>query len=162
MAYGFNPKSNYEGFIPAPEDGQDLPAPADCQGLWNASSGTNTTCAFDANVLAKFSYQAVWDAFTQLVKGGLYVDVTTYQPAELKDTTVANTVLAGSKELKPIVELVRRRGEESLQRDLVDRYSNVPGMYVTPGEGSTQLLSSMLEDLFRNITLSLTTSAELQ
>jgi hypothetical protein len=162
FAYGFTPKLDYEGFIAAPEVGQELPAPADCQGLWNASSGTKTTCAFDANVLEKFSYQAVWDAFTQLVKGGLYVDVSTYGPAEQKDTTVANTVLAGSTELKPVVELVRRRGEESLQQDLIERYSNVPGMYGTPGDVSTQPLSSMLEDLFRNITLSLTTSAELQ
>jgi hypothetical protein len=162
FAYGFTPRLDYEDFIAAPETGQELPPPADCQGLWNASSGTKTTCAFDANVLEKFSYQAVWDAFTQLVKGGLYVDVSTYGPAELKNTTVTNTVLAGSTELKPIVELVRRRGEESLQQDLIERYSNAPGMYGTPGESSTQPLSSMLEDLFRNITLSLTTSAELQ
>lgn len=162
MAYGFTPESDYEGFIAAAQIGHQLPAPADCQGLWNASSGTNTTCDFDANVLARFSYQAVWDAFTRLVKGGLYVDVTTYQPAELQDTTVTNTVLAGSTELKPIVELVRRRGQGFLQQDLIDRYSNVPGMYSTPNEESTQPLSSMLEDLFRNLTLSLTTSAELQ
>jgi len=162
FAYGFTPKSGYEGFIAAPGIGKELPAPADCQGLWNASSGTETTCDFDANVLEKFSYQAVWDAFTGLVRGGLYVDVSTYQPAEQKDTTVANTVLAGSTELVPIVELVRRRGNESLQQDLVNRYSNVPGMYGSPAEVSTQPLASMLEDLFRNITLSLATSSELQ
>jgi len=162
FAYGFTPKSGYEGFISAPETGKELPAPADCQGLWNASSGTETTCNFDANVLEKFSYQAVWDAFTGLVRGGLYVDVSTYQPAEQKDTTVVNTVLAGSTELGPIVELVRRRGNESLQQDLVNRYSNVPGMYGSLAEVSTQPLASKLEELFRNITLSLATSSELQ
>jgi hypothetical protein len=112
--------------------------------------------------LEKFSYQAVWDAFAGLVRGGLYVDVSTYQPAEFKDTTVANTVLAGSTELVPVVELIRRRGNESLQQDLVDRYSNMPGMYVTPGEAPTQPLSNILEELFRNITLSLVASPELQ
>jgi hypothetical protein len=162
FAYGFTPKLNYEGFIAAPESGQELPAPADCQGLWNASSGTKTTCAFDANVLEKFSYQAVWDAFTQIVRGGLYVDVSTYQPSEVKDTTVANTVLARSTELEPIIELVRRGGNESIQQDLIERYSNAPGMYGIPGEVSTQPLSSMLEVLFRNITLSLASLSELQ
>jgi len=161
-ALGFTPKSDYEAFIAAPEAGQELPAPADCQGLWNASSGTQTTCAFDANVLAKFSYQAVWDAFTQLSKGGLYANISTYQPTELKETDVANTVLARSTELKHLVELVRRKGDESLQQNLVERYSNVPGMYGTPGDIQTQPLSSMLEDLFRNITLSLASLSELQ
>ena len=162
FAYGFTPKTDYDAFIAAPETGQDLPTPADCQGLWSPSSSTQTTCAFDANVLEKFSYQAVWDAFAGLVRGGLYVDVSTYQPAEFKDTTVANTVLAGSTELVPVVELIRRRGNESLQQDLVDRYSNMPGMYVTPGEAPTQPLSNILEELFRNITLSLVASPELQ
>jgi hypothetical protein len=162
LALGFTPNSDYEEFIAAPGVGQELPAPADCQGLWNASSGTQTTCAFDANVLAKFSYQAVWDAFTQLSKGGLYADISTFQPTELKETDVANTVLARSTELKHLVELVRRKGDESLQQNLVERYSNVPGMYGTPGEIQTQPLSSMLEDLFRNITLSLASLSELQ
>jgi hypothetical protein len=162
LALGFTPKSDYEDFVAAPEVGQELPAPADCQGLWNASSGTQTTCAFDANVLAKFSYQAVWDAFTQLSKGGLYADISTFQPTELKETDVANTVLARSTELKHLVELVRRKGDESLQQNLVESYSNVPGMYGTPGEIQTQPLSSMLEELFRNITLSLASLSELQ
>ena len=62
FAFGFTPRSDYEGFVAAPETEQKLPAPADCQSLWNASSGTNTTSAFDANVLENFSYQSVWDA----------------------------------------------------------------------------------------------------
>jgi hypothetical protein len=35
-------------------------------------------------------------------------------------------------------------------------------MYGTPGEIQTQPLSSMLEELFRNITLSLASLSELQ
>jgi hypothetical protein len=38
----------------------------------------------------------------------------------------------------------------------------VPGMYSRPAKAPAQPLSTMLEDLFRNITLSLATSPELQ
>jgi hypothetical protein len=92
----------------------------------------------------------------------MWVDVSKYQPSDQKDTVVMNTVLATSTELAPIVELVRRRAEKSLQQDLLDRYSGVPGMYSLPAKAPAQSLSSMLEDLFRNITLSLATSPELQ
>jgi hypothetical protein len=163
FAFGFTPRSDYEGFVAAPATGQKLPASADCQGLWNASSGTNTTCAFDANVLENLSYQSVWDAFIRLVRG-MYVNLRTHQPSEPKDNPFTNTVLARSTELVPIVDLVRQTGNEFLQRDLFNRYSNMPGMYVTPGESSTQFrtyskafehtqrpLSNILEDHFRNL-----------
>jgi hypothetical protein len=162
VAFGFTPEGEYESFISDSERGEGLPAPADCQGLWNASSGPKTTCDFDASVLNKFSYQAVWDAFATLVRGSMWVDVSTYQPSDQKDTSVMNTVLTTSPELAPIVELVRRRAEKSLQQDLLDRYSRVPGMYSRPAKAPARPLSTMLEDLFRNITLSLATSPELQ
>jgi hypothetical protein len=161
-ASGFTPQGEYGAFISDSERGGSLPAPADCQGLWNASSGPKTTCAFDAGVLNKFSYQAVWDAFAPLVTGSMWVDVSTYQPSDQKDTVVMNTILATSTELAPIVELIRRRADKSLQQDLLDRYSGVPGMYSRPAKAPAQPLSSMLEALFRNITLSLATSPELQ
>jgi hypothetical protein len=121
VAFGFTPEGEYESLISDSERGESLPAPADCQGLWNASSGPKTTCDFDASVLNKFSYQGVWDAFATLVRGSMWVDVSTYQPSDQKDTSIMNTVLATSTELAPIVELVRRRAEKSLQQDLLDR-----------------------------------------
>ena len=98
----------------------------------------------------------------RFVRGGMYVDLRTHQPSELKDNPFTNTVLARSTEPVPIADHVRQTGNESFQRDLFNRYSNMPGMYVTPGEGPTQPLSNILEELFRNITLSLVTSPELQ
>jgi hypothetical protein len=92
----------------------------------------------------------------------MWVDVSTYQPSDQKDTVVMNTILATSTELAPIVELIRTRADKSLQQDLLDRYSGVPGMYSRPAKAPAQPLSSMLEALFRNITLSLATSPELQ
>jgi len=161
-ALGFTPAYDYEALIPAPEAEEDLPAPADCQGLWSGLSGTNTTCAFDANVLAEFSYKAVWDAFTDLIRGGLYIDTATHEPAHLEDTSILNTLFARSTELEPIVKIVRGKGEESLQQNLIDRYSNAPGMYATPNKEPTSSLSSLFEELFSNFTISLASLPELQ
>jgi hypothetical protein len=171
LALGFTPADDYEAFVPAPEVGEDLPAPADCQGLWSGLLGTNTTCAFDANVLVAFSYKAVWDAFNDLVRGGLYIDATTHAPARFEDTHILNTLFARSTELEPIVRIFRGKGGESLDRygnapDMnatpLDQYSNVPGMYATPKKASTSSLSSLLEEFFSNFTINLASLSELQ
>lgn len=108
LAYGFKPKQDFRNFISPEPAGASLPAPADCQGLWNASSGTNTTCAFDASVLDDFSYQTAIDAFTSLVRGSLSADLKSSQPASQPGTSVGDTVLGRSTELRPIIERARR------------------------------------------------------
>jgi hypothetical protein len=161
-AYGFTPEQDYAAYVVAPKIGDDLPAPADCQGLWNGSFGSKTTCAFDASVLGLMSYQAVWDAFTGLVRGRMYLDFFLDQMPTI-DTSVLNTILSGSTEMKPIITLFHFQVlPAAFSAALIERYSSIPGMSLALAEVSPPSFSVLLEELFQNITLSLATSAELQ
>ena len=159
MAWGFTPEQDYEGLYAFPKIGQELPAPADCRGLWRSSTpsaGTNTTCAFDASILANFSFQAAWDSITSLVRGGMY-ERGSFGLTGTSNSSIVNTILARSTELRPIIRMLN--ATQSNQPNW-DRY--MPGIYLVPDEVSTPSLSSLLEELFQNFTLSLATLPELQ
>lgn len=142
-----------------PLDSDSLPL--GCETLYNLDSTgpiPGLTCDFDASVLSTLSYQAVLDAFTNLVRGS----ITMNGPASLNPTTAAgSTVLVRSPELSSIANFGGI--DNSLQTlFLNNNYSNYPGLYSPQNPPSGLPLKNALEQLFQNITVSLMSSSRLQ
>lgn len=118
-------------------------------------------CTFNSTLVNSLSYQAVFDAFTQIIQGSMYTS-TGVQP--LIQTQVQRTVLVNSPEL----QFLRSVGADdwaTLQSAMAS--SNTSGTLLTgfqsePPSTQEEPLTQAMESLFQKIVISLISRKDLQ
>lgn len=115
-------------------------------------------CIFDPAYVQSFTYQAVLDAFSYLFMGSIY-----YQPGGslISTTGISRTPLLATKELQFVSDF--SGGPTPDLQHFVENSSNsrLEGLMNDQATGTTQSLARALEDLFRNITISLMSTPQL-
>lgn len=129
----------------------------DCSTI-NAS---NETCTIDPVTLQRLSYQAVMDAFGRVLIGSVHNGDTNKQSTYVVSTNVLSTSLVSTRELAFLSKDTSwtQAGDGVFQNSSAE----VASLYSTEnGAASQQLLKDSLEELFRNITISMLSSSALQ
>ncbi|KAJ4327132.1 hypothetical protein N0V84_002394 [Fusarium piperis] len=145
-------------------------------GIWGSNPRSKNTgctalnmdsgCGFDPSILRHLSYQALMDAFTEMLIGGLTLRRRQEDDSAVfhGNTSVQSTVLTATSELQIPSNLT------FLSKDLAILQNVEPekgkrvykGLWNGPGEQRTTPLKEALEELFQNITISLMSSPLLQ
>ena len=130
---------------------------------WTANADMNdapSECSFDTEILRILSYQAIWDAFTRVLQGMI---LGNYESEDYQKPNIINTALLNTPEL---AFLRNTRGAKQLAtlQDLLARYDNpaIKGLTNSHDEVIQLPLATALEEMFRNITVSLMSSPALQ
>jgi hypothetical protein len=120
---------------------------------------TGKACSFSSILARTLSYQAVFDAFSQLLKGSISWQGETNP---VVDSQVLNTILVDSPELRA----VRQMHEEdfsTLQRALKKSDSEkLQGFVKRPWDSTGKPLAQAMEKLFQKIVVSSMASTQLQ
>ncbi|KAL2671298.1 hypothetical protein Neosp_013878 [[Neocosmospora] mangrovei] len=145
-------------------------------GVWGSNANSknpsctplnmDSECTFDPSILRHLSYQALMDAFTDVLIGSL-----TLRRRQTDDslvfhgnTSVQSTVLTATPELQILSNLtLLSKDLPILQKVEPDKNNWVyKGLWNGPGEQRATPLKEALEELFQNITISLMSSPLLQ
>lgn len=150
--------------------------------------GRNLRCCYNSpSLLPTLSYQAIMDAFTQSMKGVIYMDGLKSDGVWMgsatsfyTDTDIMQTRLSQSDDLAYLRTALRSQPEDAgaltFQAVIAENNSSVlvpsngttvdfTGTYTTTASrasASGKLLSETIEELFTNLTISLMSSAVLQ
>jgi len=124
-------------------------------------------CSFDPSLLRTLSYQAVMDAFTQLLGGMVFwTQNSNYGFTFDSNTSITSTALTESLDLAFLANpasLTDTGSWPSLQETQPTWNNSLYlGLSNTPTSGANVSLQDALETLFQNITISLMSSASLQ
>ena len=139
--------SNAHGHADCPKDSDEL---HDVKGA---------PCIFDAHLARTLSYQAVFDAFSQLLKGEISWSGETNP---MVDTQILNTILADSPELLP-VRRMHQVETSTLQSALQkSQQKGVKSLVKPQWKGTGKRLIYAMEDLFQKIVVSSMASQDLQ
>lgn len=145
-------------------------------GVWGSNPDSNNTsctplnmdseCTFDPSILRHLSYQALMDAFTDMLIGSLTLRRRQEDDSLVfhGNTSVQSTVLTATPELQILSNLtLLSKDLPILQKVEPDEREWVyKGLWNGPGEQRTTPLKEALEELFQNVTISLMSSPLLQ
>lgn len=114
--------------------------------------------------ISALSYQALFDAFQNLITGSIYQELHTvgYNPFAI-NSNILNTVLYRTTELEYLSGIATGgAGDLSTIQDTVSKYFSSLGLtnHYTPQ--TTGSLATALEELFLNATISMMTSPQLR
>ena len=116
-------------------------------------------CSFDKFLARTLSYQAIFDAFSQLVLGS--VRWQNYMNPVV-DTNILNTVLIDSPEMH-FVRQMHQNNLTTLQNSMLKSASKpAKGFVYPPSDSSKVPLAQEMEELFQNIVISSMASPSLQ
>ncbi|EHK48781.1 hypothetical protein TRIATDRAFT_93783 [Trichoderma atroviride IMI 206040] len=104
-----------------------------------------------------FAYQAIMDAFGRMLVGSIVFDYSS--EGQIIDTQIALTPLLDTKELNFLRPLSKRNTLEELTGQVSGIWN---GISVQQVSNPTVLLADMIEEMFRNVTLSLISNPLLQ
>lgn len=120
-------------------------------------------CTFDVSVLRHLSYQAVMDAFTEMLVGYVTLLMRPDHSYGLEgNSTVRNTVLATVPELGFLRDISGLSDGWALLQNQGVGHDLYRGLWNGLEEQRTTPLNKTLEELFQNITISLMSSPHLQ
>lgn len=116
-------------------------------------------CSYDGTLASTLSYVAIFEAFTSLVSGSIYIDI---EALPVSATNIIDTVLVNSPEMQfaksglysETLQTFLRGSNESIFRSF--------GRSTFPIQEHPQPLAQALETMFTNIVISSTTTASLQ
>ena len=118
-------------------------------------------CTFDEQLLRMLSYQAVWDAFSRVLQGSVH---TRSGPRIFANSSILGTALLQTSELTFLRQRGRSQKGGTLQSALA-RYDRPKIRGLSTQSGITvrrQSLADALEEMFRNVTVSLMASSALR
>lgn len=115
-------------------------------------------CTLDEDLPSTLSYQAIFEAFSNLVSGSINVG---YEALSVADTNIVETVLINLPEMRvPKSGLYTQTLQENLQRSNGSLFRGFGRAPWPPGQES-QPLARALETLFRNVVISSMTTKSL-
>lgn len=115
-------------------------------------------CMFNSSLVSTLAYQAVFESFNELLVGSVIGD-----SSPLINTNVLKTSLIDTPDLAFLNQPPTSRGLVSLQQAVLGSNGTLyKGIYDNQTFIPNQPLSAAMEEMFRNITISLMTSRELQ
>ncbi|USP72759.1 hypothetical protein yc1106_00033 [Curvularia clavata] len=122
-------------------------------------------CNFEYGLLSQLSYQAVLQAFSELVTGNITLNNITLGP--LDSSRIRSTALIDTKELRYLSDYELHQSSPDSRLDLQKALRNAslsaaPSIAHLNGATKDRSLGDAIEQMFQNITLSLMTSAALQ
>lgn len=133
----------------------------DCSPL---TLNSERTCTFNSSLISTLAYQAVFQAFTELLVGSIFVSETDFNPAI--DTAVQDTTLVDSPELSFLTKattISSWTGQFSLQQSIMSSNGTLfEGIWKNQSSSTSVPLRNMMEQLFQNVTISLMSSRKLQ
>ena len=117
-------------------------------------------CLFDEQLLSVLSYQAVWDAFTSVLRGTVHYETF----LRVRNSRVVDTALANTPELSILRGIDGDSAAGASLKTTLTLYSDptVQGLEVAYNATTQMPLSDALEEMFRNVTVSLMSSPALQ
>lgn len=118
----------------------------------------------DPIIMRTFAYQSIMDAFGRVLVGTIGLHVYGQGALQAVNTSVMSTTLSDAKEIKFLRDWYFDRGLETPNLETAVWEGGYPfdGVSITSVPPATQPLAEALEELFRNITISLVTSELLQ
>lgn len=126
-------------------------------GLLHHEKGSDGTVVYNATEIKNFAYQAIMDAFGRMFVGTIAYDF--FQRKQVINTQMALTPLLNTKDfnyLQPLSE------ENELHAYVNANPALWNGLSVEQAPNSTMTVAAMMEELFRNATISLISSPLLQ
>lgn len=133
-----------------------------CEATGSITSGQSALCYSNPHMLRTLSYQAIMDSFATNLKGAMYVN--SGQQLQ-RQSNIMNTALLGTPELS----FLRTRaasstfGNETMQAEILAiNNAYTQGLISKDTSMSSQHLTSAIEEMFRNYTVSLLSSRALQ
>ncbi|RSL68340.1 hypothetical protein CEP54_002880 [Fusarium duplospermum] len=126
----------------------------------------DTECALEPSLLRHLSYQALMDAFSEILVGNLAIRRRKYDDSVVfhGNTSIRSTVLTNTPELQVLRNLTLLSKNWAMLHIVEPRANEwaYKGLWNGPGEQRTMPLKEALEELFQNITISLMSSPLLQ
>lgn len=129
----------------------------------------STEYAYNVTIIRRLAYQSVFDAFGQILVGGLYTTLASHG-LERNTTSIMSTILSETSELA-FLENYGSKMEQGMQESMeweLEHNQGDEGIELTPSiidsaPRDTRLhMKDSLEGLFQNITISLMTAPLLQ
>lgn len=124
------------------------------------------TCIFDPTILSTLSYQAILQAFNNLIVGLVYNSGGYDTAPTFKSTSIQYTSLVKSSELRFLTKSIvgsSYASQDNLQQAITLSNSTLYQGLLSPSiETSTMPLIRRIEELFQNIVVSMMSAKELQ
>lgn len=130
-----------------------------CALLLDDQTISSKLCPVDIDLLQTLSYQAIFDAFTSNIVGGIVMQFGQFAPGKAE---ILNTALADLEDLQYLHSIIYER--PPLQDVLNNTWNgSFPiGLTTDRSKISRQPLGSAIEEMFQNLTVSLMSSSALQ
>ena len=123
-------------------------------------------CNFESDLLSQLAYQAVLQAFAELVTGNITLNGNVTM-GPLDDSRVRSTSLINTRELRYLSDYQLHMSSDGFHPDLQNllrgaALSAAPNMSILNDEAKDRSLQDAVEELFQNITVSLMSAAALR